>query len=419
MKHIYLFNEGSRAAVYGIGTYIRELTDCLKDQEGVSLHIVQLFSDEKEYKVIESKGYKTHYFPSLDVLHSLKASLSYRNVWYILSEHIQVSESDQLIFHLNYYREYPLIELAKRKFPMCKVLFAIHYQNWCFKIKGNVSYFKRILHTVATLLNEEEKEIIASYEREKKLLQKVDHIICLARFTQNLLIEEYGIPKENIFLINNGLKDEAVILSEEEKIELKKQLYLPSKGKIILFVGRLDEIKGLDFLIQSFKQVITEESNCRLVVVGDGEFSTYLKECKGYWNKITFTGHLEKEDLFKFYQIADIGVQPSFHEQCSYVAIEMMMFGIPLIISTSTGLCEMIENNDNRIGVIEEKEQVTISSTDLAKLIVRKLRLGEENDIYRRIYSEKYTLEHMSRAIGIVYGLNNSSSENKFIPVSL
>jgi hypothetical protein len=120
MKHIYLFNENSRAAVYGIGTYIRDLGDCLKEQEDISLHIVQLLSDEKEYKVIESNGYKTHYFPSPYVLYTSKTPLYYRNVWYILSQHIQLSESDQLIFHLNYYQEYSFIEIAKEENPACK-----------------------------------------------------------------------------------------------------------------------------------------------------------------------------------------------------------------------------------------------------------------------------------------------------------
>ena len=67
--------------------------------------------------------------------------------------------------------------------------------------------------------------------------------------------------------------------------------------------------------------------------VGDGFYSYYLNSCNPTWNKITFTGKLNKEDLYKLYQIADIGVLPSFHEQCSYVAIEMMMYGIPLVAS--------------------------------------------------------------------------------------
>jgi glycosyltransferase involved in cell wall biosynthesis len=145
--------------------------------------------------------------------------------------------------------------------------------------------------------------IISLYKKENQLLQNVDHIICLAKFTQNLLIEEYGISKEKISLINNGLKDEAVRLSEEEKNQLKKQLYFHEKEKLILFVGRLDEIKGLDFLIQSFKQVIKKEPDCHLVVIGDGDYSTYLKENKVVGKKSRLPDTWKKKNSINFIKL--------------------------------------------------------------------------------------------------------------------
>ena len=46
-KHVYILNDGCRGSNYGIGTYIRQLTECLKDMEGVVLHVVHLNSDEE------------------------------------------------------------------------------------------------------------------------------------------------------------------------------------------------------------------------------------------------------------------------------------------------------------------------------------------------------------------------------------
>jgi glycosyltransferase len=400
MKHIYLFNEGSRASVYGIGTYIRQLMECLKDEKDISLNIIQLFSDEKEFKIVESEGYRTFYFPGIHTSTSQKVARYYRNIWRLLSEYLYLEVSDQLIFHMNYFSEYPLIELMKKDYSSCKVLFTIHYQDWAFALKGNTSYFKRIIHSDQSLITDKkEKSIVTSYEEEKKMLQAVDHIICLAKYTQNLLIEEYDISKEKTSLIYNGLKDEAIILSKEEKAALKRQLFISEEEKIILFVGRLDEIKGLDVLIKAFKQIVEKEPHCRLVIVGDGNFPVYLKEGKGYWNKMTFTGRLEKEELYKFYQIADVGVLPSMHEQCSYVAIEMMMFDIPIIVSTTTGLCEMATDKENRIDVIEEKDSVAISSESLSESILRKLTKRDRQGVYRQIYSDKYTIDNMCRSL--------------------
>lgn len=68
-------------------------------------------------------------------------------------------------------------------------------------------------------------------------------------------------------------------------------------------------------------------------------------ECDDIYMNVIWTGLINKEKLYELYTIADMGIMPSFHEQCSYVAIEMMMHGLPIIGSTSTGLYEMIENN--------------------------------------------------------------------------
>jgi glycosyltransferase len=243
------------------------------------------------------------------------------------------------------------------------------------------------------LLDAKEKELLRIFKEEKKLFNKVDAIICLCEFTQKLLTEEYKIAQDKLLLlVSNGLKDESIILSNNEKQQLKQQLFIPNNEKIILFVGRLDEIKGLEYLIRAFKLVIDEDSNYRLIIIGEGDYSIYMKECKGYWGKITFTGRLEKDELYSFYQIADIGVLPSFHEQCSYVAIEMTMFGIPLIVTDATGAPESVINNRTGIVLPTFKKSTQLSFDE--RLLADKMRdLLKFNNrkIIREFYLRKYS----------------------------
>ena len=70
MTHVYLLNEGSRAAAYGIGTYIRQMTECLQGLETVTLHIVNLYSDEKELVVKKEDGVEVFYVPSIPPIFS-------------------------------------------------------------------------------------------------------------------------------------------------------------------------------------------------------------------------------------------------------------------------------------------------------------------------------------------------------------
>jgi len=124
-----------------------------------------------------------------------------------------------------------------------------------------------------------------------------------------------------------------------------------------------------------------------------------MKECEDIWSHIIWTGLISKEKLFNLYSIADIGIMPSFHEQCSYVAIEMMMHGIPLIASTSTGLKEMVEEEITglHIPVIEYRDKMEINSSLLAEKILYLIQHPKERkrmgNNARKRYEQVYSLE--------------------------
>ena len=221
-----------------------------------------------------------------------------------------------------------------------------------------------------------EQLLFTTDKYESLLFKEVDRVIALSRYTQNLLYNEYGLGPDKVSVIPNGLAD----MVESNKDVLRRKWRISDKEFIVLFVGRLHPVKGPEFLIRAFRTVLETFPNCRLMLAGNGNYDTCLKEAKSICTKITFTGLLEKQELYKLYQIADIGVMPSFHEQCSYVAIEMMMHGLPVIGSTSTGLKEMIVNGETglHIPVTEFDDRVEIDSSQLAEKIRYLLQKPEE-----------------------------------------
>lgn len=399
MTHIYFFNNGSRASVYGIGTYLHQIINCLSGFSDISFNVVQLKSEAKEFTK-ENKGeYNLFLIPCNYICSNENQERYSRNIWYLLSPYIYLLDDDNLIFHLNYNILNSWINLAKIDYPNCKILLTIHYQDWCFSLNGNTSYFKQLIHTDRSSLNYTEKEIIALFETDSNLYDSVDQVICLSEYTGQLLQTEYGVSSQKLSVIYNGLKDEAVFLSDDEKNSLKKRYYINENDYIVLFVGRLDAIKGVNCLIQSFKKILNKYPNSHLFIIGDGDFSLYLTDCVECWTKITFTGRLDKDTLFKFYQLADVGVMPSFHEQCSFVAMEMMMFNIPLLISTTTGLNEMLYGVD-KIEIEEKGSEVSISISKMAQSIISLIERPPV-DLYREVYLQKYAepifLEKMRR----------------------
>ena len=405
MKHIYLFNEGSRAAMYGIGTYIRQMIAILSDLPEVRLNVVLLNSDKQEFEIEEKETYRIFHFMRVS-LPSEKLDVYLRNAWYVLSAYMEeIREEDSLFFHFNYTQELPLLRLAKKDYPKCKTLFTIHYQTWCFDLDGNTTLFKRLMQRRANgEVEEHYKKVIENTEKELAVYSEVDSVISLSRYTCDLLIHTYGVDAGKIVCVYNGLQDEGMLMDETSRIQLKKEMLFDESDKLILFVGRLDDIKGIVPLMGAFRFVLDIIPHARLLMVGEGNYSVCLEKAKNIWNRITFTGRLTKEELYRFYRIADVGVMPSKHEQCSYVAIEMMMFGIPLVSSTSTGLGEM-GSGMYKLVAEEREDKVYLPAETLAQLIVEALRNPESGKSFRSMYEQAYTLERMKEKMLSIYGL--------------
>jgi glycosyltransferase len=413
--NLYIFNKTSKAAVFGIGTYINELTDVLR-HSNLRLCVIDLCSDKPQILMEEISGVKYWYLPkprqekwttdeewTTDTKKQLK--LYYRNVVYVLQ--LNIEDKKDLIFHLNFMDFKPLMD-SLRTFFECKIVLAVHYLNSYITLLGNISRLRRIISQTDELTHEKELTAKAFFLQENELFNSTEQtcssssrIICLSNFMYDFLLRDYGVEEKRITVIPNGLHKEA--FTNASKKVLRKKWKIPTTEKIILFVGRFDEVKGLSYLIKAFRLTLEKFPNCRLMIAGNGQFDTYMKECEDVYTNVTWTGFLNKQKLHELYSIADIGVMPSFHEQCSYVAIEMMRHGLPIIGSTSTGLKEMVIDGETglHIPVIEDYEKAEIDTSLLSDKILHLLqhpnerqRLGKNA---RKRYKEVYSKEVFRR----------------------
>jgi glycosyltransferase len=366
--NLYIFNETRIGAVYGVGTYIQELTAALKNSD-INVCVINLMSEKPQILTEEIDGIKYWDFPlpvQWTTSNEEQWDLYHRNVVYLLKLHIK--DKNNLIFHLNYNQKGRLAEELKKTFD-CRIVLTIHYLDWCFKLSGNLTRFRQLLRIQQTVQGDKDIELLKEvFQKERETFRIVDHIICLSEKTRQILQNNYRIKSDKITVVYNGLTDNNPIV---EKSVLRKKYNIPDVP-IILFAGRLDSIKGLKYALRAFKIVLNMHPDCRFIIAGNGEFDTHMIECEDVWMNVTWTGLINKDKLYELYAIADIGVIPSFHEQCSYVAIEMMMHGLPIIGSTSTGLCEMIENNVTglHIPVIEYTDKTEIDISQLAEKIL-------------------------------------------------
>jgi glycosyltransferase len=416
MKHLYLFNTQSIAAEYGIGAYIRQLTACLAGNDILKYTLVQLDSNEKEVKAEydESEKIRTIFIPRINYYNNEQnRKRYYRNLMYVLR--LYISDFEENIFHFNYMDEVFFPELLKKQYPQSRLILTVHYIDWCFTLKGNAAQFNKIINFGEINPNTKEEQTYKEYVNNKQLFSIIDNIICLSLYTQQFIVDHYTVPKEKTSVIYNGLEDCAVRLSLERLKVAKESLFLQSNEKIILFAGRLAEIKGLTPLIKAFRLVLADYPKVHLIIAGNGSYDFVLKECSDLWKKITFTGKIDKEKLYGLYRIADIGVLPSFHEQCSYTAIEMMMHGLPLIGTDSTGLNEMIENGNNgyKIQLDYTEDNTYLSEKELSKIILQLLNADSQlisliRKQSREMYEKRYSLEIMKQKMISFYLSENT-----------
>lgn len=391
MTKYFLINNDSRAAVYGIGTYIRQISNCIQNSmPQYELNFIDVYSDVKEFTVDRDESGILHYrIPSLQSRN--KEFSYYRCALFLLNPYMPEEES--MIFHFNYGQHYDLMRLVKAKYKFSHIIYTIHYQNWCFTLNGNLTRFRRLINGNA---EESAKESVQKdYQNDKRLFSLCDGIIVLSKFTYNLLQIDYKVDASKLHLIYNGMKEESCTSHYSNKEDTKEE---------ILFVGRLDEIKGVEYIIRAFKKVVAHRKSVHLTFIGDGNFSRYLSLCDGIWRNVTFTGKLAKEKLKQFFCMAKIGIQPSFHEQCSYSAIEMMAYGIPFIATDSTGLGEMMDYTPEcLIHIDEENFQPDDFENQLAEkmesLLSNQQLRNQVSKNLRRLFQERYSLTRMGTAL--------------------
>jgi len=120
-----------------------------------------------------------------------------------------------------------------------------------------------------------------------------------------------------------------------------KQKYLLRGKKIILYLGGIEYIKGLDFLVKSFAKI--KRDDVALVIVGaDGGYKDTLKKMiKELGIEVLFTGYLEGDDKLEALVDADITVFPSRAEQgLPFAALESIMCDTPIIVADGTGAAD-------------------------------------------------------------------------------
>lgn len=200
-----------------------------------------------------------------------------------------------------------------------------------------------------------------------KLLRKADCVIALTE-AEARYYRERGI--NNICIVPAGvdLREHAC---EDKGLEAFERKYDLGESRILLFVGRLEERKGIHYLIKSMSIILRENPNVKLLVIGKdrgcrGPLEN-LSRRLGIGKNVVFTGPISSTELLCAYELSDIVVIPSLYEAFGIVVVEAWAHKKPVVVSETVGLAETI--SDEKAGIIVNHSDHEALAEAVAKLL--------------------------------------------------
>ena len=399
---LWIISGESTANQYGVGTYVNQLANCF-DRDMWDVHVVILYAHQQQnVKWRYENGIATYDIPTPYEFQTgwtkSKEKQYLRNVFYYIASRIPTERA--VYCHFNFTNHYELAMLFREKIQ-AKILFTLHYTEWSFSLLGDRQKMDQILAEPKTQC---QKLIVSQFEAEKKFMTDCcDKIIAIARHSYKMLRELYGIPETQIAFIPNGLQDTYVERSHEERDALRAKYGFGKQERLIISAGRLAPVKGVTELVEAFGKICNLFPQFRLIVAGSGNIMGCLEKANPFWSQVTFTGFIPKKQLFELYAIAEFGIVPSIHEEFGYVAIEMMMNKLPVLVHQTTGLREIVA--DGAFGAMfrfDNMHKVESLQAALEALLSGKYSLGNL-EVGRERMLNCYSLEDFQERIGTVY----------------
>jgi len=277
-----------------------------------------------------------------------------------LYRYLKMHSSDYDIVHAHNYHALPALFAALTK-GKNRLVFTPHYHG-----RGH-SYIRDLLHKPYKILG-------------SRIFEKADAVICVSKFERSLILKNFKVDTSKLFVIPNGIN-----LDEFKGVdEIKKRR---DKGvKTILYVGRIEKYKGLDFVVKALKLL---PENFILEIVGKGSYKpkiVKLADDLGVVDRIKFYQDLSRKELIERYAKADVLVLLSKHEAYGLVVAEALASKTPCVVANTSALKEWIDGK-NVFGVdypidVKELARIIMNAVDVK---IGSISLMTWNDVTQKI----------------------------------
>ena len=253
----------------------------------------------------------------------------------------------------------------------------------------------------------------------RRALAKVDRVICVSDYLRRSAVKHFPEYAKRFFVVLNATDATVFRPYGEEAIQaLHGVVQIESSKKYLLYVGRLNPVKGVHILIEAFRTIHHVMPDTRLIIAGSSFFDNAAKTAyeqklaqlaEPVSDAIIFSGYLPHHTLKYLYSAADIVVFPSvWQEPFGFVMLEAMAAGTLLVASAVGGIPEVVENGID--GVLIEPANVGALAQAVCRALNEPEAMHRMESAARQKILDGYTWERLICELEeILDDLNNSS----------
>lgn len=324
MKVLFLGWEFPPHSVGGLGTHSYNIVKALSEK-GVIVNVILPFKEHNEIKGVNFLTFESELFESM----------------YNLSTKKEINEIGEKTLYRDVFNEVEEYKNKALELSSQAEFDVIHANDWvtgraAIEIKKRTG--KKLVATIHS--TEFDRTAGKPWERiakeEKELIDNADVVVTVSRRLKEELIALYNVNEGKIRVIYNAI-------NREKFNSIKRD----SNRKVVLYVGRLSVQKGIDNLIRAFKIVSKKNDDALLYIIGEGpELSNLINLSINLdlSDKVIFLGRVPDEQMEMLYSIANVFVMPSVSEPFGIVALEAIASNVPTIVSSQSGVSEIIRN---------------------------------------------------------------------------
>lgn len=260
--------------------------------------------------------------------------------------------------------------------------------------KNNIPYIIQAHGSLITFFQKQKLKKIFDLFFGYKILNGASKVIALTR-TEAEQYKKMGVDENKIEVMPNGIN-----LSEYENLPerrgFRSKYGIKSTGKIVLYLGRIHKIKGVNLLVEAFCDLVNKMEDVKLVIVGpdDGFLSTLKTQIMDLkiGDRILFTGPLYEMDKLEAYVDADVYVLPSVYETFSVTVLEACACGTPVIVTDRCGIADVV----GKVGYVVEynKDQLKNAIFEVLSDEGMRRRFGEKG---KKLVREEFDLDEILR----------------------